>query len=91
MQETEKAYLGWNIEAVSLLSVELCCVQNDGNLPLQHHEHHGVLVRARHPLRTVSLYSKQGDDIVIRPFKELFYCYMGMFIHESPSSCMPLF
>ena len=84
-------YLGRNVEAVPLLSVELRGVQYHGDLPLEHHEHHGVLVRARHPLRTVSLYSEQGDDIVIRPFKELFYCYMGMFIHESLSSCMPLF
>jgi hypothetical protein len=30
-------------------------VKDDGDLPLKHHKDHGVLVRARHTLRTVPL------------------------------------
>lgn len=47
--------LGRYVEAVTLLSVELGGVEDDCDLALEHHEHHRVLVRARHALRTVPL------------------------------------
>ena len=48
-------YLGWDIEAVALLGVELGGVEDDGDLTLEHHEHHRVLVGAGHSLGRVSL------------------------------------
>ena len=50
----QSSYLGWDVERVSLLRIELCGVEDDSNLPLQHHEHHGVLVCAAHPLGAVT-------------------------------------
>ena len=47
--------LGWDVEAVSLLSIELGGVEDDGDLALQDHEHHGVLVGAAHALGAVTL------------------------------------
>ena len=49
------SYLGRDVEAVSLLGVELRGVKDDGDLTLQHHEHHRVLVRAGHALGGVTL------------------------------------
>ena len=47
--------LGWDVEAVSLLSIELGGVQDDGDLALQDHEDHRVLVCAAHTLGAVTL------------------------------------
>ena len=47
--------LGRDVEAVALLGVELRGVEDDGDLPLQNHEHHRVLVGAAHALRAVTL------------------------------------
>ena len=56
-------YLGRNIEAIPLLSVELRGVQYHCDLPLQHHEHHGVLVCAGHALGRVTLDSGEINDV----------------------------
>ena len=47
--------LGWDVEAVSLLSIELGGVEDDGDLALQYNEDHRVLVRAAHALSAVTL------------------------------------
>ena len=47
--------LGWDVETVSLLSIELGGVQDDGDLALQDHEDHRVLVCAAHTLGAVTL------------------------------------
>ena len=54
-------YLGWDVEAVALLGVELRSVEDDSDLTLEHHENHRVLVRARHPLGRVSLDPRQRN------------------------------
>ena len=59
--------LGWDVEAVSLLSIELGGVEDDGDLPLEHHEHHRVLVCAGHALSRVSLDPEEGKEVVWRP------------------------
>ena len=56
-------YLGRNIEAIPLLSVELRGVQYHCDLPLQHHEHHGVLVCAGHALGRVTLDPGEINDV----------------------------
>ena len=65
--------LGWDVEAVSLLSIELGGVEDDGDLALQDHEHHGVLVGAAHALGAVTLdhdkktrQSQSAEDLISR-------------------------
>ena len=54
-------YLGWDVEAVALLGVELRSVEDDSYLTLEHHENHRVLVRAGHPLGRMSLDPEQRN------------------------------
>ena len=56
--DIESTNLGRYVERVALLCVELCGVQNDCDLPLQHDEHHRVLVCTAHPLGAVTLDSE---------------------------------
>ena len=57
-------YLGWDVEAVAFLGIELRGVKDDGDLPLEDHEDHRVLVRAAHPLGAVPLDTEEGQQVV---------------------------
>jgi len=58
--------LGWDVEGVSFLGIELSGVENDSDLSLQHHKHHGVLVGATHPLGRVSLDPEEWQEVIRR-------------------------
>ena len=60
-------YLGWDVEAVALLGVELRSVEYDSDLTLEHHENHRVPVRAGHPLVRMSLDPEEREKVVWWP------------------------